>query len=76
MFLIRNDLESPIQNYRQIIVIGRARQIYLPEITITPLFTSLKVCYGAQKNHLIETVLLSTHSISFGPGVRRLIFII
>ena len=29
---------------------------------------------GAQKNHLIETVLLSTHSICFGWGIRKLIF--
>ena len=28
---------------------------------------SLNICYlGAQENHLIETVLLSTHNICFG----------
>ena len=29
---------------------------------------------GAQKNHLIETVLLSTHSICFGWEIRKLDF--
>ena len=27
---------------------------------------SLKICLGAQKNRLMETVLLSTHNICFG----------
>ena len=30
---------------------------------------------GAQKNHLIETVLLSTHIIWFGWEIRKLIFL-
>ena len=29
---------------------------------------------GAQKNRLIETVLLSTHNICFGLEIRKLIF--
>ena len=29
---------------------------------------------GAQKNHLIETVLLSTHNICFGLEIRKMIF--
>ena len=29
---------------------------------------------GAQKNHLIETVLLSTHNICFGCEIRKLNF--
>ena len=29
---------------------------------------------GAQKNHLIETVLLSIHSIYFGLEIRKLVF--
>ena len=29
---------------------------------------------GAQKNHLIETVLLSTHNICFGWEIRKIIF--
>ena len=30
---------------------------------------------GAQKDHLIETVLLSTHSICFGGEIRKLFFV-
>ena len=29
---------------------------------------------GAQKNHLIEIVLLSTHNICFGCRIRKIIF--
>ena len=29
---------------------------------------------GAQKNHLIETVLLNTHNICFGWEIRKLFF--
>ena len=29
---------------------------------------------GAQKNHLIETVLLSTHNICFGREIRNFFF--
>ena len=29
---------------------------------------------GAQKNRLIETVLLSTHNICFGLDIRKIIF--
>ena len=37
-----------------------------------PLF---KTCVlGAQKNHLIEKILLSTHNICFGSGIRKIIF--
>ena len=32
------------------------------------------MCLGAQKNRLIETVLLSTHNICFGLEIRKLIF--
>ena len=31
------------------------------------------ICLGAQKNRLIETVLLSTHNICFGLEMRKLI---
>ena len=31
---------------------------------------------GAQKNSLIETVLLSTHNICFGGKVRKLFFLL
>ena len=33
------------------------------------------ICFGAQKNRLIEMVLLSTHNIYFGRKIRKLIFI-
>ena len=32
---------------------------------------SFNICFGAQKNRLIETVLLSTHSICFGWELRK-----
>ena len=35
---------------------------------------SFNICLGAQKNHLIETVLLSTHNICFGGEKRKLNF--
>ena len=38
----------------------------LHKIGIIFLSISLNICFGAQKNHHIETVLLSTHSICFG----------
>ena len=37
-----------------------------------PLF--LTSVLGAKKNRLIETVLLSTHSICFGSEIRKIIF--
>ena len=39
------------------------------------IFLSTSTCVlGAQKNSLIETVLLSTHDICFGLEIRYLIF--
>ena len=32
------------------------------------------MCLDAQKNRLIETVLLSTHNICFGREIRKIIF--
>ena len=32
------------------------------------------MCFGAQKNRLIETVLLSTHNICFGLEIKKIIF--
>ena len=32
------------------------------------------ICFGAQKNRLNETVLLSTHNICFGWEIRKLFF--
>ena len=34
-----------------------------------------KYVLGARKNHLIETVLLSTHNIYFGREIRKLFLI-
>ena len=35
---------------------------------------SFNICLGAQKNFLIEMVLLSTYNIYFGWEIRKLIF--
>ena len=38
-------------------------------------YPSIETCVlGAQKNRLIETVLLSTHNICFGLEIKRLVF--
>ena len=35
----------------------------------------VKTCVvGAQKSHLIETVLMSTHNICYGTEIREIIF--
>ena len=41
------------------------RKFYLRKILIIFLTINLSICFGAQKNRLIETVLLSTHNICF-----------
>ena len=38
------------------------------------LHVCLNVCFGAQKNRLIETVLLSTHNICFDSEIRKISF--
>ena len=40
------------------------------------LIISLNICFGAQKNRLIETILLSNHNIHvcFDLEIRKLIF--
>ena len=30
------------------------------------------MCFACQKNHLIETVLLSAHNICFGQEIRKI----
>ena len=40
--------------------------IYERKTVIISLPINLNMCLGAQKNRLIETVLLSTHNICFG----------
>ena len=38
-------------------------------------YPSIQTCVlGAQKNRLIETVLLSIHNICFGREIRKIIF--
>ena len=32
------------------------------------------MCFGAQKNHLIETFLLSTHKICSGREIKKIVF--
>ena len=46
--------------------IGPVKQNFERKIAIIFLHSNLSICFGAQKNHLIETVLLSTHNICFG----------
>ena len=45
---------------------GKIVNIFLP--------ISFNICFCAQKNNLIETVLLSTHNICFGWEIRKLNF--
>ena len=42
------------------------RIIKAPKIALISFPTNLNMCLGAQKNRIIETVLLSTHNICFG----------
>ena len=46
----------------------------MPKIAFIFLSISLNMCFGAQKNRLNETVLLSTHNICFGREIRKIIF--
>ena len=51
--------------YFKIITIGFDKQKFECRIVNVFLPTSCNICLGAQKNHLIETVLLSIHNICF-----------
>ena len=42
------------------------KDIFAPKIAFIVLPINLNKCFGAQKNRLIETVLLSTHNTCFG----------
>ena len=42
------------------------KKFYERKIEIIFLPINLNICFGSQKNRLIETVLLSTHNICFG----------
>ena len=44
------------------------------KIIIILLSICLNMCFGAQKNRLIETVLLSTHNICFGSEIWKKYF--
>ena len=48
------------------IYIGLDKQNFERKILNNLLPISFNICLGAQKNRLIETVLLSTHNICFG----------
>ena len=58
---IGSDKQASKQNKMIIIIKNEHKMVN------TFLFTNfnMKLCFGAQKNHLIETVLLRTHNICF-----------
>ena len=41
-------------------------ELFMHKIVIMPLSNTFNIYLGAQKNSLIETVLLSVHNICFG----------
>ena len=55
-------------------IIGPDKEIYERKIVIIFLSIILKSVSGAQKNHLIELVLLSTHNIWFGREMKKIFF--
>ena len=57
-----------------IIHTGLDNQNFQPAIVNIFLPVILSICLGAQKNRLIETVLLSTHNICFNCDIRKLYF--
>ena len=55
-------------NFRIVIVLGhrfRVNNFFQRKILNIFLSVSFNICFAAQKNRLIETVLLSTHNICF-----------
>ena len=46
------------------------------QLNIVKIFLSIifNICFGAQRNRLIKTVLLNTHNICFGLEIRKLNF--
>ena len=52
----------------------RIRIVCAPKIAFISFPINSNMCLGAQKNHLIETFLLSTHNICFGWEIRKIIF--
>ena len=45
-----------------------------PKVAFISLPINLNMCFCAQKNRLIETVLLSTNNICFGLEIRKTVF--
>ena len=59
---------------KQLITRSRENNFYERKIVIIP-YQSIETCVlGAQKNRLIETVLLSIHNICFGPEQKKIVF--
>ena len=50
------------------------RIVCAPKIAFIYISINLNMCFGAQKNRLIETVLLSTHNICLGYEIRKIIY--
>ena len=50
---------------------GQFDKFFRRKIVIIYRSISLNMCFGAQKNLLIETVLLSTHNICFGWEIQK-----
>ena len=47
-------------------VIGPVKQFFFVKVSLSSYPSIYTYVVGAQKNHLIETVLLNTHNICFG----------
>ena len=50
--------------------------IFSVKLLIFSYLSVLTYVFGAQKNRLIETVLLSTHNICFGWEIKKIIFFV
>ena len=56
------------------IIIGQDKQKMSVKLSKILSSINIKFVLGAQKNRLIETVLLSTHNICFCSEIRKMIF--
>ena len=56
-----------------VVTIGK-HKIFECKIVNISLSISLYICFGAQKNHLIEMVLLNTHNIYFASKNKNINF--
>ena len=59
---------------KQEVPLVQIRIVCAPKFAFIFLPIILNMCLGAQKNRLIETVLLSTHNICFRLEIRKIIF--